>query len=141
MTTDSSRASRASRAAIVRALLVAGALLAASALLAWLSPEHVAADTARRVLGVLMGAVVMISANAVPKTLAPLGAGRCDAATEQALRRFAGWSLALGGAAYALAWAVAPIAHANLLAASGLGAAVLVLVVRVVRARGARANG
>lgn len=138
MTTDPSRASRA---AIVRALLVAGALIGASALLAYLSPEHIGAEAARRTLGVLMGAVVMLAANAVPKTLPPFGGTRREPAAEQALRRFAGWTLVLGGAAFVLAWAVAPLAYANLLAASGLGSALLVLVVRVARAGWSTSRG
>lgn len=124
---------RASRAAILRGLLVAGALLGAAAALGRLGPAQLGPGTARRLLGVLLGAVVIGYANAVPKALPSLLRMRCDPAADQALRRFTGWSLVLGGVGYALAWAVAPLAHANLLAAALLGTAVLAVVLRLAR--------
>jgi hypothetical protein len=50
-----------------------------------------------------MGAVVVICANAVPKVLTPLIQSRCDPIAHQAIRRFTGWSLVIGGAAWATA--------------------------------------
>jgi len=90
MTTNSSRSSHAS---IVRGLIIAALLLAVSLLLAALSPDHLSPELARRLLGVLMGAVVVVYANAVPKALTPLILTRCDPGAEQAMRRFTGWSL------------------------------------------------
>jgi hypothetical protein len=123
--------SQTSHAALFRGLVVASGLLGITVVLKLLSPAHLGTDTARRILGVLMGAVVVIYANAVPKTLSPLLQLRCDPAVEQALRRFTGWSLVLGGAAYALAWAIAPLTYANILAAALLGTAVLLVVFRL----------
>ncbi len=137
MTTDRSQRSRA---AISRALITAGVLLGVSLALALLSPAHLSEGSARRMLGVLLGAVVVIYANAVPKALSPLLQLRCDPAAEQAMRRFTGWSLVLGGAAYAVAWVIAPLANANALSASLLGASLLLVVARLAwgTARGAR---
>ena len=121
----------ASRGAIVRGLAVALALIAATVALRLLSPALIAPDTARRAFGVLLGVVVIAYANAVPKLLPSLERMRCDPATDQALRRFTGWALAIGGAAYAAAWVIAPVARANLIGAALLGAAVLAVLIRL----------
>lgn len=123
--------SDAARAGIVRGLIVAGGLLGAAVAIRLLTPAHLGAASAHRVMGVLMGAVVVLYANAVPKALTPLVRMRCDPGVEQALRRFTGWSLTLGGVAYVAVWAIAPLAYANLLAASLLGTALLLVVLRV----------
>lgn len=87
-------------------------------------------DLARRLWGVLLGAVVIVYANAAPKTLPPLARMRCDPAAEQALRRFTGWALVAGGLGYAAAWLFAPLQSARLLAAGSLGGALLLVVLR-----------
>jgi exopolyphosphatase/pppGpp-phosphohydrolase len=118
-----------------RALLIAGGVLAISAALRLLSPEYISAELARRLLGVLLGGLVVVYANAVPKALLPLLQLRCDPAAEQALRRRTGITLLLGGVAYALAWLLAPLATAALMSATLLGAAVLLVVARLGWAR------
>lgn len=137
MTTNGSQASRGT---ISRGLILAGLLLAASVALKLLSPDYLSPELARRLLGVLMGTVVVVYANAVPKALSPLIQMRCDPAAEQAIRRFVGWGLALGGAAYAVAWVIAPIEDASVLSASFLGTALLLILARLAwgRARGRR---
>lgn len=121
----------AGRPAVTRGLIVAGLILAAAAALRLLSPEYVNPDLARRLLGVLLGAVVLMYANAVPKELTPLMQLRCNPAAEQRLRRFTGWTLALGGLGYAVAWSVLPLAYAATVAASLLGLAFLLVAARV----------
>lgn len=93
-----------------------------------LSPEVISKELALRLLGVMLGAFVVVYANAAPKVLPPLMRG--DAAAEQAMRRFTGWCLALGGVAYMAVWAIAPLEHANLLAMLLLGLAHLIVVAR-----------
>jgi hypothetical protein len=56
---------------------------------------------------------------------------RCDPAAEQAMRRFAGWTLTLGGGAYAMAWLVAPLDRANPIAAGLLGTSLVLVVGRL----------
>ena len=119
------------RAEITRGVILAALLLGASLAAKRLSPQYVNPDLAHRLLGVLMGAVVVIYANTVPKTLTPLLQTRCEPSAAQAVRRFTGWSLVIGGAAYALAWASAPLRIADLLAVSFLGASVLLVAARV----------
>ena len=130
----------ASHVPIARGLLTAGLILGISVALKLLSPAHLSPVLVSRLFGVLLGTVVVVYANAVPKALSPLIQLRCDAVAEQGLRRFAGWSLTLGGAAYAVVWLSAPLARANGLARILLGVAVSLVVVRLAwgMVRGAR---
>ena len=129
MTTNESQSSRAS---VVRGLIIAALLLGISVTLKMLSPEYLSPELARRLLGALLGLVVIVYANAVPKALSPLIRMRCDPAAEQAIRRFTGWTLALGGVAYAVAWMIAPLQYANALAGGLLAFAVMVVITRLV---------
>lgn len=126
-----SEPSRTGRTSLTQALIVAALLIGASALLALLSPEHISSDLARRTLGVLLGGITVWYANAVPKALSPLVQMRCDPAAEQSMRRFTGWSIAVGGMLFALAWAAAPMQIARMLSVSLLGTALLLVVVRL----------
>jgi succinate dehydrogenase hydrophobic anchor subunit len=112
-----------------RALLIAAGLIAGALALRWLSPEYIGKDVGQRALGVMLGMLVVVYANAVPKMLAPLLQGR-DAAREQALRRFTGVALVLGGLAYALAWMLAPLDRAALVAGSLLACALVLVIAR-----------
>ena len=84
-------------------------------------------ETVERLMGLLMGTVVIVSANAIPKRLVPLARLSCAPAREQSLRRFAGWALVLGGVGYTLAFALAPIAIASVLAICLLAPAAVVV--------------
>ncbi|MES2898331.1 MAG: hypothetical protein V4723_01320 [Pseudomonadota bacterium] len=120
-------------AILLRSLFAAAAVLACSALLVWASPEHISEETARRLLGVLLGAVVVAYSNSIPKVLAARARLRCSAAEEQAARRFAGWSLVLGGLAYVLAWMVAPLSVAGLIGGALLAIGVALALLRCLR--------
>lgn len=110
---------------LCRAVLVASAILASAALLAWATPAHLDPEWSRRLLGALFGAVVVAYANDIPKALAARARMRCTSAgADQAARRFAGWSLVLGGLAYMLAWLLAPLDLAAMLGGLALGSAV-----------------
>jgi hypothetical protein len=119
------------RADIWRGLIVAAVLLGAALAARRLSPEYVSPELARRSLGVLMGSVVVFYANAVPKALTPLIEARCDPTAGQAIRRFVGWILVFGGAAYAVAWAIAPFKSADMFAAGFLAASLLLVFARI----------
>lgn len=119
---------------IRRSLLIAALYLLAAVLLNMLRQYHVIdAEFSQRALGILMGAVVLFSANAIPKQLLPLDRMACDPAREQSLRRSAAWALVLGGVGFTLAYMLAPIAVASTLAIGLL--APTVLFVAVIKAR------
>jgi hypothetical protein len=123
--------------AVAHSLVVAALIIGASAGLAYGSPDHISADLAQRLFGVMLSVVVVAYANVAPKALVPLARLRCDAAAEQAVRRFTGWAIVLGGIGFGLAWAFAPIAFAGLLAVALLGTAFVAVVVRWGRAAAA----
>lgn len=100
----------AARRKLTVAIVLAGSLLALALLVPLgLAPNPAAASGfAERGVGVMMGVIVMVFANVIPK--------QAGSARALALRRIAGWALVLGGLGYALAWLVLPIAYANLAA-------------------------
>lgn len=114
---------------IGRSVLGALCIIGAAALLNWLSPAHLSAEWSQRLLGALLGAVVVVYSNSIPKVLASLAQRRCTPAQEQAARRFAGWSMVLGGLAYMLASLLAPIDHATLIGGGLLAIALAASVV------------
>jgi hypothetical protein len=128
-----------------RALTIAAIYLSTALVLNELRQRHLVGDEAVvRLMGMLMGAVVIVSANAIPKRLVPLARLSCAPAREQTLRRFCGWAGVLGGLGYTLAYALAPIAVAGKLAICLLAPAVLVVagvIARCVWVRSASRSG
>ncbi len=116
-----------------RSLLLAALMIGISALLSWLAPAHISTELSHRLLGALLGAMVVAYANAIPKALA--ARTRCAPAAQQAARRFAGWILVLGGFGNMLAWLLVPIGAANLTASLILASSLLLAVLRCVRIR------
>lgn len=111
---------------IRRSLLIAAVYLLTAVVLNAFRQHHlVSAEAVTRLMGILMGSVVLVSANAIPKRLVPLARLSCNPIREQAYRRFGGWALALGGLGYTLAYALAPITIASTLAVCLLAPAVL----------------
>ncbi|BDT58306.1 hypothetical protein MasN3_18000 [Massilia varians] len=124
---------------LCRAVLAAACILGASSLLTWAAPAYLDPEWARRLAGVLLGAIVVVYANAIPKALA--ARMRCASpAADQAARRFAGWALVLGGLGYMLAWLAAPIGVAGMVGGLALGTAVTCAALGCIRI-GARRAG
>jgi hypothetical protein len=118
---------------LARALAGAAFILTASALLRWAAPEYLSVEMARRLTGVLLGFVVVLYANAIPKSLVVLARLRCSPAGEQAARRFAGWSLVLGGLGTMAASLLAPLASMHLVGGAILALALAAAVLRCMR--------
>lgn len=116
---------------LIRPLLLALLFMGVAAALK-LSP--IDGDLTRRLVGVMTGALVVFYSNYVPKKLTPLAAMRCNPVTEQALRRFAGMSMVLGGLGYMAAWMFAPLESAAWLGGAVVATALLAVVVRFVMA-------
>ena len=115
---------------IIRALICAALLLGMASMRTLLPPSYLSVELAQRLFGVLLGCVVILYANGVPKALSPLIRMRCNPAVEQSLRRFCGWSLVLGGLGFVIAWLAAPIAWANVAATTVLAVALCAFLVR-----------
>jgi hypothetical protein len=132
--------SQSSGAAIKRGLIIAALLIVASVVLQLLSPSYMSREIELRIFGVLTGGVVLIYANLVPKTITRRIGACGDPMVEQSIRRFTGWSLVLGGVAYAIVWMIAPLQYATALAVGVLGLSVLLVATRIamVAARGSR---
>lgn len=117
-----------------RALLIAAIYLSTSVVLNELQQRHlVSAEAAVRMMNILIGMLVMVCANAIPKQLVPLARLSCAPTREQILRRFCGWAGVLGGLGHTLAYAFAPIAIASTLATCILAPAALLVAGIAVR--------
>ena len=117
-----------------RLLSIVATYVVASAALNALQQHHVvSAETAVRLMGMLVGLIALVCANAIPKQLVPLARLSCSPAREQTLRRICGWAGVLGGLGYTLAYALAPFASAGKLANALLVPAVAVVAVIAVR--------
>ena len=118
----------AERRFVVTSAVTAGVMIAASLGVALASALGLAGEALpHRVVGVIMGAALLVLGNAVPKVIGPLAAGRCSPARTQSVQRFAGWAFAIGGLAYAAVWVFAPLEQAGN-ASVFIGAAAIVLV-------------
>ena len=93
------------------------------------------ADFSKRAMMAIIGAFLMSTGNAIPKTLTPLSVMRCDAAKAQAFHRFAGWTWVLAGLALAAAWLTLPVSLADRVTFVVLPAAILIITAQLVRLR------
>ena len=95
-------------------LIGAGLLLAASWSLAEAERlDFIDGNISERAMGVLLGVVLVIIGNFIPKTLEPLSAQQCEPSRKQSLQRFAGWAFVLAGLAHAIVWLTFPLERAN----------------------------
>lgn len=126
---------------VVRALFAAMLLVGATAVLKWLAPDYIGIEWARRLGAALLAVVVLCYANAIPKSLVPLARLRCAPEREQAVRRFAGRSLVLGGLGYLLAALCAPLAAMHLIGGAVLALALAAALWRCIGAGRPTARG
>jgi hypothetical protein len=75
----------------------------------------VGGDWPERALMATIGVFLMVTGNAIPKTLAPLSSYSPDVAAVQRLQRQAGWAFTIAGAGLAIGWVALPEPLANLL--------------------------
>jgi VIT1/CCC1 family predicted Fe2+/Mn2+ transporter len=120
------------RPQIVNGLVVAGLMIVAALALQWLRGLGVIPgdqeEMTHRGFNIMMGLIVVGMANVAPKQLRPLAETTCDAAREQARRRFSGLAIVVGGLLYTLAWAVAPLELALPLSVAALSGALVVVM-------------
>ena len=93
------------RQELIRAIACAGAVLALSLGAAWAKElSLVNGDMTKRFVGVMLGVVLILMGNVMPKKLAPLDIQRGRAAKTQATQRFVGWLFVVAGLLYAAVW-------------------------------------
>jgi hypothetical protein len=134
-------APRSGGEAITNAIVFAGFIMAISLgakLAATLGAVDPDADLTRRITMAVTGTYLMFMGNALPKTLTPLSALRCDGARMQAFQRFSGWTWVLTGGAYAVAWIVLPIDLAKPVSVAIIAGGMLAIVMQLVRLRWTR---
>ena len=113
-------------AAIISAALIIAAALTLNYLV---SLGYIDGELARRLKGLMVGLILVVSGNFIPKMLEPLSHACCEPSKEQSLRRLAGWSFVLTGIAYSIIWLVTPLEVASILSKSVVGACVLLVMV------------
>jgi len=99
---------------LVLSVVAAGLMLAVSlgiSLIGGISFEG--GTLPRRVLGIMMGLVLVVIGNTMPKVLGPLAARRCSPLQTQSVKRFAGWTFTIAGLAYTAMWIFAAISQAE----------------------------
>lgn len=112
---------------LISALTVAALMIAAAFTLktveraGWLD-----AETAKRVVQVLIGLGLAAYGNLMPKQVGPLRRSLVAQARIQTSLRVGGWAFALAGLAYAGLWAFAPLAFADTASMLAVMAAVAV---------------
>jgi hypothetical protein len=92
-------------------------------------------DVARRSTGALIGLVLVMIGNGMPKNLPPLSSG-CDGARQQAFHRLTGWTWVLCGLGSAIGWLALPIDFAQTAAIVLPVTAIAVTIVHLVRLAG-----
>ena len=98
-------------------------------------------ETKTRGVMVAIGLMVAVYGNLIPKQLPRTIASPRMEAVAQALRRTAGWSMTLGGLAFAAFWIFAPVDVAEIGSVVALGAASLFVAARVAMAVNACGRG
>ena len=97
-------------------------------------------DWSQRVTMALMGVVLIVMGNAIPKTLTPLAALTCDASELQQLQRLSGWMWVSAGAALSLEWLVLPANIAQSLTFVIVGGTAMTVIVQMMRLHRRRAS-
>jgi hypothetical protein len=109
------------------ALLVGGLVIAV--LVFALAKEFSVIDgaIAKRVVGMLFGAILIVAGNFLPKIVQPLNAQPRDMAKTKAVERFAGQTFVVAGIVYIAVWVLARPEHAMLIS-SAIGLIAFALV-------------
>ena len=84
----------------------------------------------KRAVGMMIGAVLIVTGNVLPKFVLPLRIRAQHPAQAMATERFAGWTFFLTGFVFVLVWLFAPIEYVKVVSSAfGLGAFLIVLTV------------
>lgn len=113
----------------IRASLFGAALILSGALAISLGETLGLIDDVpgQRLFGVMLGLVLVVTGNFLPKTARSLIRTQCDAARLQGIERISGWLLVLAGLAHTGIWLFAPADRANTAAMMVVAAALFLI--------------
>ncbi|MCF6293807.1 MAG: hypothetical protein L3J04_10475, partial [Robiginitomaculum sp.] len=116
----------------LRSGISAAGLILALALVLSIAQQYQALDAemGERINSAILGAIVMIMGNFLPKAINPIGENNCEISATQKLQRFAGWTFVISGFVFSLIWIFAPIDMAAKLAMYALGLGVALIIAR-----------
>jgi hypothetical protein len=92
----------------------------------------------RRTTNIMIGAYLAMTGNAMPRMLPPTSSLPCGGARVQAFQRLAGWTWALCGLGFAMAWLALPIDAATPISITLVATAMVVTIVQLLRLRNPR---
>lgn len=119
------------RRVLVRSAVMAGLMLAVALGAALLDATGFKDGMVQaRAPGIVIGLMLVVIGNMVPKAVGPLAAKRCSPAQTQSLQRFTGWAFTLAGLAYTAVWIFAPVPQAENVSALVCAGAVLLVIGR-----------
>ena len=113
---------------LVKAVLGAGALITTALVLNNLTANgHIDGEFSKRAMQALIGLLLVVTGNVLPKKLEPLSEARCDPSKEQTMKRFAGKTFVVAGLGYTFAWLFVPIQYASTVSIVIVGTSVLLV--------------
>ena len=118
---------------IIASLVAAALLLGVSfAMKYFVSTGSLDVVVSKRIVGAIIGLVLAIWGNYVPKALKPSSEKPCDSSRWVSLRRFAGWAFVISGLTYSAVWLFAPMQYTAVISMTIVGASlVLVLTLMI----------
>ena len=87
------------------------------------------AETSRRLMQAVIGLILVVSGNSIPKKFDSGCEKKCASSRAQSLRRFAGWTFVIAGLAYSIIWLVVPLPLAGVLSVSIVATSVVLVLV------------
>ena len=126
---------------IITASLV---LLGANIAIALRDAGYIEGDISKRIVGVVLGAVLVFMGNAMPKKLAPTcreNSNTANLARTQRVQRFMGWTFVLAGLIYMGIWLTVDLDRVGYAVLLSFPAAIAVMVIaRLIALRSARSK-
>lgn len=115
---------------IQRALMGAALLLAVSFGVKYLAANGtIDAETSKRATQAIIGLVLVVSGNSIPKKLESSCGKECVSTRTQSLQRFAGWTFVIAGLGYSAIWLTTPLPIASTLSISIVATALVLVLI------------
>jgi len=118
------------RKEIVSAIILAGLILLGS-ISASMAKEFgmIDAELSKRIVGIIIGIVLIVMGNYMPKKLVALGDTNCSHTKSQSIQRFMGWTFVIAGMLYAGVWIVFDLDQAGFVIMLTFPAAIVLIII------------